>query len=90
MSIINSYQNYVNSFYLNDVKVLKKRQKQAKIVSAVTTAAGAMAGVAGLMSPKAGPLLKWVLPALGFVMGASSYNYSRATEKKIAQLEVQA
>ena len=40
-----AYLDYVNSFYSNDVNVLKKRQKQSKCLRAATLAGGtALAG----------------------------------------------
>ncbi len=90
MSIINSYSNYVNSFYSNDVNVLKKRKTQAKVIGAATIAAGAMSGTAALFSKNPSVILKWVVPILGMVFGANALNYSKQAEKKIIQLEAQA
>ena len=40
------YSNYVNSFYCNDVNMLKKRQKQANIFTKTAVATGtAFAGL---------------------------------------------
>ncbi|WP_416862523.1 hypothetical protein, partial [Helicobacter ganmani] len=74
----------------NDVQVLKKRQKQAKVVGAAAIAAGAVSGTAALLSKNPSEILKWVVPILGMVCGANALNYSKQAEKKINQLEVQA
>lgn len=88
MSVANSYSNYYNSFFSNDVNVLQKRQKQAKVFAATTMAAGAVGGAASLLSKKGGAL-GVVIPIVGMIMGASALNYSKQTEKKIAQLDMQ-
>jgi len=90
MSISGNYANYVNSFYSNDVNILKKRQKQSKIVGAAVIAAGAVSGTAALLSKNPSFLMKWIIPVLGMLGGANCLNYSKQTEKKIAQLEAQA
>lgn len=89
MTMVNNYSNYANSFYSNDIKVLKKRKKQAKIFAAASIATGAVSGTAALLSKKPSVILKWVVPVLGMILGANALNYSKQTEKKINRLEVQ-
>ena len=47
--ISNSYANYVNSFYSNDVNVLNKRKKQAKTYGVAAATVGTVAGALSLL-----------------------------------------
>ncbi len=82
-----NYVNYVNSFYCNDVNMLKKRQKQSNIVSKTAAVTGtALAGWA-LVGKKALPGILSVVCLLG---AFNSHNYSKQTQEKINQLEANA
>ncbi len=82
------YSNYVNSFYCNDVNMLKKRQKQANIFTKTAVATGtAFAGLSLLNRLK---LVPAVLSAVSFLMAFNCHNYSKQTQEKINKLEANA
>ena len=82
------YSNYVNSFYCNDVNILKKRQKQAKVVGKTAAVAGAaLAGLSILNRCKPVPAL---LSLFAFYGAYNSLNYSKQAQEKINQLEANA
>lgn len=83
-----SYSNYVNSFYSNDVNVLKKRKQQAKVASICTATAGT--GLAALsLLPKNKIKLPCVIGATLFLLGAlNMHNYVKNTDKKIDSINI--
>jgi|GEM_PF-4733618 hypothetical protein len=78
-----AYVDYVNSFYSNDVKMLKKRQKQSKYArAAALTSATVLAGL-GLL-----PENKVKIPCLigsifSFLAVFNTHNYIKSVDKKI-------
>ena len=78
-----AYLDYVNSFYSNDVNVLKKRQKQSKYVRAATLAGGtALAGLSLLPKNKSKSLC--LVSAAFLLLGALNTNkYIKDVDKKL-------
>lgn len=78
-----AYADYVNSFYSNDVNMLKKRQNQSKKVRAVAVASGtAMAGL-GLL-PKNKMKISCIAGAVFFFLCAlNTHNYIKNVDKKL-------
>lgn len=78
-----AYVDYLNSFYSNDVKMLKKRQKQSKYVRAATLAGGtALAGLSLL--PKNKSRIECLICAAILLLGAfNSNNYIKNVDKKL-------
>lgn len=78
-----AYLDYVNSFYSNDVNVLKKRQKQSKCVRAATLAGGiALAGLSLLPKNKSKSLC--LVSATFLLLGALNTNkYIKDVDKKL-------
>ncbi len=78
-----AYLDYVNSFYSNDVNVLKKRQKQSKCVRAATLAGGtALAGLSLLPKNKSKSLC--LVSATFLLLCALNTNkYIKDVDKKL-------
>ena len=78
-----AYADYVNSFYSNDVNMLKKRQNQSKKVRAVAVVGGtAMAGLSLL------PKNKMKIPCIAgavfsFLCALNTHNYIKNVDKKL-------
>ena len=78
-----AYIDYVNSFYSNDVNMLKKRQKQTKYVrAAVLTGGTVLAGLSLLPKNKAKiPCL--IGAVFSFLAVFNMHNYIKSVDKKI-------
>lgn len=85
-NLINGYSNYVNSFYSNDVEMLKKRQKQAKAGAVAAATVGTTAAVLGLLPKNKIKIPCFALAAFSLLTAFNMHNYTKMTDKKIVAL----
>lgn len=84
--ISNSYANYVNSFYSNDVNVLNKRKKQAKTYGVSAATIGTVAGALSLLPKSKIKAPLFVMAVVGLFTGINSLIYAKNANEKIKTL----
>ena len=89
-NLIKSYSNYVNSFYSNDVEILKKRKKQSKKAALITASAGVVSAALGFLPKNKMKIPCFVLSAFSFLAALNLHNYTKMADKKIDSLNTNA
>ena len=89
-NLIKRYSNYVNSFYSNDLEMLKKRKKQSKTGAAVTASIGTVSAALGLLPKNRIKILCFALSAFSFLAAFNMHNYTKIADKKIDSLNTSA
>ena len=87
---INGGSNYINSFYSNDVEMLKKRKKQAKIGAVAAASVGTASAALGLLPKNKIKIPCFALAAFSLLAAFNMNNYTKMADKKIDALNTKA
>lgn len=89
-NLIKRYSNYVNSFYSNDVEMLKKRKRQSKAGAVVAASIGTASAALGLLPKNKIKIPCFVLSAFSFLTALNLHNYTKMADKKIDSINTDA